>query len=175
MTIKEITNKLLAEGYLVLIDRKPVLTAKFEKEIGYGASQLKTASQNEQLVLRDNKIVTELIKPTSYTDNPKEVWNAFIADVELPHRVSDGKGGQYTIRHYSLPVAKRLMKIIADPKIDYTRLVQSTKHYYKTVTYKNILSNYIDKGIWEGEYEQWDNKIVVNQQIRDGSNRWESE
>lgn len=159
MTFKETVNWLLEEGYLVLVAGRPVLTAKFEKEVGF----VDNTSVVEKMTSRE--ISNELIKPTTYTDNPKEVWNIFIEDASIPHRVSDGKGGQYTVRHWSPTIAKKLMKIISDPKIDYTRLVESTKHYYKTVTYKNILSNYIDKEIWLHEYESYStnkNKPVPN-------------
>lgn len=157
MEIKEITSKLLEEGYLVLVSGKPILTAKFERELGHEDKAVHPTVEGVTKVLELEKNV--IIKPTTYTDDLKEIWNAFILDCELPHRVSDNRGGTYTIRQYSKGIAGRLKKIIADPKTDYTRLVESTKHYYKTVSYKSILSNYIDKEIWLSEYELWNTKI----------------
>lgn len=168
MTIEEIADKLLVNGYLVLIAGKPVLTAKFERALGY---EDKTPVSEK---LTPKQISNELVKPTTYTDDLKEIWNAFISDCDLPHRVSDNRGGTYTIRQYSKGIAGRLKRIIADPALDYTRLVESTKHYYRTVSYKSILSNYIDKEIWLSEYENY-NSNKIQDRVNDGSNRWETE
>jgi hypothetical protein len=159
--IKELVKWAEKQQYLVYINNEPVLTAKFYRE------------HRVEKELSPKQISNELTRPTTYTNDLKEIWNAFIVDADIPWRVSDNKGGQYTIRQYSKGVAKRLSTIISDPKVDYKRLVDSTKQYYKTVTYKNLLSNYIDKEIWKDAYENYKENSIIP--VNDGSSPWESE
>jgi hypothetical protein len=88
--------------------------------------------------------------------------------------VQDDKGGLYSIRQYSLGTAKSLMKIIADPSINYNKLVQSTKYYYNTTKYKLILSNYISKAVWRDAYDNY-GAASKESNLADGANRWETE
>lgn len=166
MTIKEIANKLLEEGYLVLVAGKPVLTARFERALGYEDK----APIIEKLTPK--QVSNELVKPTTYTDNPKEVWNEFIENCCIPWRVKNNRGETYTLRHYSSGIAKSLMKIISDPNIDYTRLVNSTKDYYKNTSYKMLVSNYLSKEVWKDCYENYnkDKKSGAS----DGNAFWET-
>lgn len=164
MEIKEITKWLLDNGYLVLVNSRPILTAKFERELGY---------QSTPQELTPVQISNELTKPTTYTNDPKIIWNAFITDADIPHRVKSTDGTSYTVRQYGALVAKKLMKIIEDPRIDYKRLTESTRNYYKTTSYKLLLSNYIVKDIWYHEYQNWGTKQQVH--TGDGGNRWERE
>lgn len=161
---KEVIQWLLDEGYLVLVDGRPIITSKLEKEIGYIAPI--------PITLTPQQISNELTKPTTYSTDPKAVWNKFIEDSSIPHRVITKDGSSYTVRQYGVAVAKRLLKIINDPKIDYQRLVDSTRNYYKTTDYKHLLSNYIVKDIWYHEYESW-KPGAQKKDARDGSNPWE--
>jgi hypothetical protein len=168
MSFKEIAQKLLDDGYLVLVSGKPILTAKFEKEIGY---ETKTPIET---ILSPKQVSNELVKPTTYTDNPKEVWNAFVDSCEIPWRTRTTSNETYTLRQYSLGIAKTLMRIINDPKIDYKRLVESTKQYYKTTSYKMVLSNYLAKEVWRDAYENYTVKSIKLDST-DGSSLWETE
>ena len=149
MTVKECATWLLENGYAVIVHNTLILTAKF----------------TEQLNLQSQEPTIKVVKP----DDKKEIWNKFCTDAEIPHRVSSPHGGVYTVRQYSPSMAIKLKNII--DKVDYRRLVESTKHYYKTVSYKALLSNYLDKEIWRSEYEAWkENKPVPN---NDGSSMLE--
>lgn len=157
---------------MMLVDGRPILTAKFEKEVGY------TREGNSTTTV---EVVSEPItSPTDSGEAMKRVtdlkllWNTFITDSEIPHRVKTTDGGSYTIRQYGAAVARKLQKIIQDPKIDYWRLVEATKHYYKVTSYKHLLSNYISKDIWFHEYNNW-SVSKQQDQVSDGSSRWESE
>lgn len=169
MSFKEIAQKLLDDGYLVLVSGKPVLTAKFEKEIGY-VDKVSMLTNT----LSPKQISNELVKPTTYTDNPKEVWNAFVDSCEIPWRTRTTNNETYTLRQFSVGIAKTLMKIISDPKIDYVRLVESTKQYYKTTSYKMVLSNYLAKEVWKDAYENY-NVRSIKVDSTDGSSLWETE
>jgi hypothetical protein len=172
MIVKDTAKWLLDNAYMILVHGRPILTAKFEKELGYNRE-----SQEEQ-------VPEESIVPVSSPNNsgdamkritdPKDVWNAFIHDAEIPHRVKSTDGSTYTVRQYGASVARKLQKIIQDPKIDYWRLVESTKNYYRVTSYKALLSNYIGKDIWLNEYQEW-NKDKTQIKLSDGGNRWETE
>lgn len=140
MEIKRVTAWLLEKGYMIMVSGEPVLTSKLYKELG---------------INKEIKEPTKIQIAAKYVNDPKEVWNRFIKDAEVPHRVKAPDGATYTVRQYSQANALRLLRIIQKPEIDYNRLVQSTKNYYQTVTYKALLSNYIEKGLWEHEYDAW--------------------
>jgi len=162
MELKQVTQWLLDNGYAHVVNGESfVLTQKFISELGLSVQQVPVTTIRSKTLSGD---------PT--LEELKEVWTEFKNDCLLPHRVTATDGRQYTILQFSKGVAKRLYKIISDPKIDYNRLVESTKHYYATVAYKALLSNYIDKDIWVHEYENWGKKETT---VTDGSNRWESE
>ena len=144
MDLKTCAQWLIDNQYAVLHNNHYVLTNKFFKELN----------------LKDGNVQPVIEKPfipeVRVQDNKKDVWNKFCTDAEIPHRVTAPGGGTYTVRQYSLANANRLIKIISDPNIDYKTLVESTRNYYRTVTYKTMLSNYFEKEIWRGEYEMWE-------------------
>jgi GTP-sensing pleiotropic transcriptional regulator CodY len=113
------------------------------------------------------KTSTELVKYKVTENEKKEIWNKFIADTKIPHRVTTSTG-TYTVRQFSLPAANCLLKIVKDPAIDYNRLVKSTNNYYNTVTYKILLSKYLLNGVWKDEYEHYKESIETS-----GGNRFE--
>jgi len=156
--LREAVQWLLDNGYGVMVSGQFVPTQKLNNELGGG----------------DEIVIPLRVATISNPSDRKELWNKFIADAEIPHRVTSPNGtGQYTVRQYSEVAVKALVKIVNDPSINYERLVASTKHYYKTVSYKQILSNYLVNGTWKHEYDEYkpENKAVQN---NDGSNRWES-
>lgn len=169
---KQLVEGLLQDGYLILVGGKPVLTAKFEKELGYKSQEVAMTPIQKEIVKSENVMNSgDVMKKIT---DPKLAWNTFILDAEIPHRVKSTDGSTYTIRQYSQSIARKLLKIIQDPKVDYWKLVESTKNYYKTTSYKALLSNYISKDIWMNEYSEWKGtgKTVT---LGDGGNRWESE
>lgn len=169
MEFKKIVEWLLSNEYLVLVGGKPVPTVRFEREIGYvaPAEVILTPRQISQELVQQGVVTSsEAIKKLT---DPKLVWNAFIADSSIPHRVKSPDGLTYTIRQYGASVARKLMKIIQDPKVDYWRLVESTKHYYQVTTYKQLLSNYIDKDVWRHEYDSYSIKSKKDYSIGGGN------
>lgn len=130
-------------GYAIRINDEVVFTKKLNLELSGKATVSPPGTPVPEAVL------------SPVTKDKKEVWNQFIADAEIPHRVKSPDGGVYTVRQYSPKIAAQLVRIINTPGVDYKRLVESTKNYYKTVNYKSLLSNYIDKEIWKGEYDNW--------------------
>lgn len=171
---KELLNELLDNQYMVLVAGRPMFTSKFEKELGYIPpitipSIMGTDVVSPEMVL--TMATANSAEAMKKIGDLKLLWNAFIVDASVPWRVKSDSGNTYTVRQYSQNIARKLQKIIQDPKIDYWRLAESTKNYYKTVTYKHLLSNYIGKDIWYHEYQSY-NKDGKNS-IDDGSNRWE--
>ena len=172
MNVKEVAQWLLDNAYMMLVSGKPVLTAKFDKELGYVVEVPTLSSVKETITVSVPITSGEAIKRLS---DPKDVWNAFIHDADIPHRVKATDGSTYTVRQYGTNVARKLQKIIQDPAIDYWKLVEATKNYYKVTTYKQLLSNYIAKDIWKHEYSEWLKGNKQQIQVSDGGSRWESD
>lgn len=150
MTLKKNIQWLIDNGYCVLVNKTIVFTSKVNQELkGSGISA----------AIEEPPTPKEEIKGLS--DDPKQVWAKFIEDAEIPHRVIAPDGGRYTVRQYSPANAKKLVAIINNARVDYIKLVESTKNYYKTVTYKALLSNYLEKDLWVHEYNEWKGKAKV--------------
>ncbi len=160
---KELYDILFKHGYAVVVDNKPVLTKKFNDLFPKPLTQVVVPPIKE----------TFIYKPLiGFADDKKSVWNQFISDAEIPHRVNATTGGQYTVRQFSKPAAEALYKIVHDPVVDYNVLVASTKNYYKTVTYKILLSKYLLNDVWKDEYAYYQNK-GDRREASQGENRFE--
>jgi hypothetical protein len=152
MEIKKVVKWLLDNNYAVLVDGEIILTRKLADEL----SGIQVSEGKPKI----GRIVVN-------TDEKKELWNKFILDCEVPHRVTSPDGKIYTIRQYNKQAVDKLISILKDPTINYQRFVESTKNYYKTVTYKNTLSNYLIREIWRGEYD------YLPEHTTQGDNRFE--
>lgn len=161
MTLKESLKWLVDNGYCVVVHNQVVFTKKTQQEL---------AGSGLKAVIQEIETPADVIKQLAAGDS-KLVWNKFIEDAGIPHRVKAPDGGVYTVRQYSASNAKRLVSIINDPAVDYQRLVDSTKSYYDTVSYKALLSNYFEKGLWRHEYDEWKGKKPIN--MGSGGNRIE--
>lgn len=155
MELIEKVKWLLENDYLVVIDSTPILTAKFYDELKY-------VPPKEEI-----KVVKKI---NTTKDNKKDIWNKFIEDAEVPWRVKATDGGIYTVRQYNLPAVNKLIKILNDPEIDNEILVLSTKSYYKTVSYKLLLSKYLLNDVWLSEYKEWGK---AKESSSSGENRFE--
>jgi hypothetical protein len=131
---------LLKNGYLAQVNGEITLTGKFKRTF----NPLESAK------------AAEVFKESPPIFTQKDIWEKFVKDAEIPHRVSNQKGQSYTVRQYSNALANRLAKIIADPDIDYKTLVQSTKNYYRSNAFKFTLHNYFEKEVWKIEYDNYE-------------------
>jgi len=167
MALKEVIQWMLNNGYGLLVNKQFVLTDKVNEEL-FNKSVIQSSVEVVRTSTEVVKTSTEVVKYKATEDEKKEVWNKFISDTKIPHRVNTGTG-VYTVRQYNLPAANALLKIIKDPAIDYSRLVKSTNNYYNTVTYKILLSKYLLNGVWKDEYDNYQQ----NSRVNDGSTKWE--
>lgn len=154
-------NYLLENGYLAMINGEITFTGKFKREFNPVPA----------------KKLEEIFPDTNTAGTREEIWRKFIKDAEIPHKATATNGKQYTIRQYSPGIANKLMQIIKEVD-DYNVLVESTKLYYKSNSYKKILSNYIDQQIWRDEYERYeqakkDGKLQTILAAGSGGNRFE--
>ena len=164
MILKDCVNYLLENGYGLVVSGQFVITKKLNDDL-FNRTPNVITPEPPQVMIPGKPIVTKATLG-------KDLWNTFITDAEIPYRVTAPDGQTYTVRQYSPSIAKKLIGMINDPNIDYSILVASTKHYYKTITYKALLSNYIDKEIWLGEYQAWkENK--GKHTANDGNNLFE--
>lgn len=160
MNLREAVRWLLDHDYGVMVNGQFHPTQKLHGELGV---------ETPLIMMPIRRAEPAYSTPVSHLTDRKEIWNQFIEDACIPHRVKSPNGGIYTVRQYSLSAVNALVKIISDPNIDYTRFVESTKHYYKTVDYKRILGNYLTDGTWKGEYDEYDKHAADTS----GGNRWE--
>jgi hypothetical protein len=168
MILKEVIQWMLSNGYGLLVNNQFVITSKVNQELFNTPviqSSVEVVKTSTELV----KTSTELVKYKVTEQEKKDIWNKFIADTKIPHRVDTGTGS-YTVRQYNLPAANVLVKLVKDPQINYEKLVKSTNHYYTTVTYKILLSKYLLNGVWKDEYDNY----KENSKANDGSSKWET-
>ncbi len=169
MDLKQVVQWLLDNKYGLVVNNQFVLTQKLNQEL------FDRPITNEVATVQVNQmpevVVVATTVPVSSPDNKKTIWNEFIERCAIPHRVKATDGGVYTVRQFSPSAVNKLIQIIKDPLIEYDRLVESTKHYYATVSYKALLSNYLLKDIWRGEYDNFKPGNISN--TGDGSSRWE--
>lgn len=163
MNLRGVTQWLLDNEYGIMVGGKFVITQKFNSELGGWTNDAPPVPFVREAVAIEEPVVTML------TDK-KLLWNRFIEDAEVPWRVKAPDGGIYTVRQYSASAVNNLVKIINDPSVNYQRLVESTKEYYKTVTYKKLLSNYLNDGIWKSAYDEYGK----NPPVGGSENRWET-
>ena len=150
-------NFLLDNEYLTVVNGKLVITNKLHRE-----TKLKVRERVEVLFPDQPTLITR-----------EAIWNKFITDACIPYQAEGSSGRKYTIRQYSSGLADELIKIIKS--VDYKILVESTKRYYNTATYKLILSNYIRKNVWKEEYKRYEEGLKSNSlAYGQGGNAWES-
>lgn len=123
--LKQAIDYMLSNGYVAFVNGELVITNKLKREFVANADLL----------------------------TKKEVWDKFIQDADIPHRVSGSDGKFYTIRQYSPKVGNLLLAAIK--ACDYDVLVESTKRYYKSTGYKLVLSNYFERRVWVEEYNRY--------------------
>jgi hypothetical protein len=149
---------LLGNGYLAVIDGKVTITGRFEREF-----RPTTQSRLQELF--------------PGTISREEIFKKFIDDAKIPHKALGTDGKFYTIRQYSPGIADRLIQIIKSVQ-NYEILVESTKLYYTSNSFKKTFSNYIDQKIWKDEYERYEqdkaagrtNMVTV---VSSGGNKFE--
>ncbi len=167
MTLKICIQWLLDNNYGILVDGFFVTTKKLNDEL-VGPNNIPPGT----IINRVDQVSEEIQRKEENLQYKKDVWTKFCDDAGIPYRVIAPGGSRYTVRQFSSGIASKLIRIIKDPNINYTRLVESTKNYYATVTYKALLSNYFDKELWRVEYDSFD-KIKNNSTPNDSSSRWE--
>lgn len=141
LDLKIAIDFLLKNGYLAHVDNQLVITNKLRREF--------------------NPIPADRVEAL-FPDNPeiidkKMVWAKFIQDAQVPYNCVGTDGRKYTIRQYGSEVADILVRIIRS--CDYKVLVESTKRYYQSNSFKVILSNYFKKDIWREEYNRYEQDI----------------
>lgn len=132
MTLKEVTDWMMQNGYMVCIKGKYRVTSKFTQELSGSPSSALTVTKSE------NDWVT------AYLD--------FIKAAEVPVR-GFIQGKPYDLNKYSEVAMKAFRKMIESEGIVYAVLVKSTMLYYKTRTsYPVTVGRYIAEGFWRTDY-----------------------
>jgi hypothetical protein len=168
MNLKQINDYLIKEGYLISIRGKPILTNKYFRDI------LKDGKVSVTLpVLKDMQVVKQEQKKVLLSSG-KELFKKFAEDAHVPFRVSNGMGGEYTVKSYSADATKifiQIMNRVSKGELDYNILTASTRLYYAKGSHKKTLSNYFIEDVWEGEYMEFKKKVEsgkVEQHIKKG-------
>lgn len=123
-------------------------------------------SEGYMLVHRGTLVLTEKFyntlgqkpPPKAPTDN-KDLFKEFLKQSEVPVKVPWGKGrpGGWNCGFYSLGAEKAFTRILKTPSLDYSRLVASTRQFYKGDGGKYTIQNYLEQGYWETAYDSYNN------------------
>lgn len=163
MTTKKVHEFLTAHNLIALIKGEWVLTNNYTRAL------YNEENRDEEPTLEDsilNKTETK-VKPVVSILTRKEIFETFKKDAEVPWRVTTESGTTYTVSSISKEALNVLCKVIE--RVDYERLCQSTKAYYKSNIAKKGLTNYFLHGEWEGIYENYKN--IKN--LSEGTNKFE--
>jgi hypothetical protein len=100
------------------------------------------------------------IRPTKESDT--DLFKQFMKDADIPFRITSSDGGQYTVKTTSKEAVKaygKVLRKIEKGEVNYLNLVYSTKMYYKNEKlFRQTILNYLSKGTWEFEYQQFVDK-----------------
>lgn len=154
MQLKEVVQWMLENNYMVAVNGKYRVTAKFNKEM--------TGVEKGLIVTKSGPMVLEAGLSPAVTNTKTEDWTSayiqFISDAQVPSR-SESSTGSYDVNKYSEPGMKAFKKAIESGVI-YAILVKSTMLYYKThKRYAVKIGNYMSDGIWRTDYETLKNSV----------------
>lgn len=168
MTLKQINDYLIKEGYLISIRGKPILTNKYFRGI------LSNKGDTFNLPVVIDSRVAKVEKRKLDLVGAKILMKKLVEDSMVPHRIEDGRGGSYTVKTYGKAGVEKfceVMNMVAEGQLDYQILVASTRLYYARGGYKKTISNYFADEVWEGEYMEFKKKLdtgKVERHIKDG-------
>lgn len=150
MTEKEAIELLIEKGYIIPIKGKYSLTGEFHRNYIPVSTELAVVSKeitvNSKAVVKSENIATV-----------KDLLKKFVKDADIPYRIKTDNGS-YTVSAVSAEGVKAFGNILK-AGFDYQILVYSTKLYYKRNSYRKTLTNYLTKGDWEVEYQEFKNKL----------------
>lgn len=168
--LKKVVQYLLDNEYAVVVNGEVVITAKLNKTLKGEFKEL----DKPVSIIGSGRTAQEL-DAALFPDEKRLLWDKFIQDADIPYRVvSPNTRDVYTVRQWNKVACKKLLGIISNPKVDYNTLVESTKNYYATVSYKKTLTNYLNDDIWAQEYLEWVKNKGRTAPRNDGSNWAES-
>lgn len=137
VNLKEATEYLVANGYMLCIKGKYKVTRKFYKEIEHPAGAL----------------VTQQLPVVRIAEAWPERYLQFIRDAGVPARREGSKGNVYDTNKYS-DGAMKVFKKILESGIKYELLVLSTGLYYKSSVNSPVaIGRYIEEGLWRTDYD----------------------
>jgi len=109
---------------------------------------------------KDLELITKLpeapvIRKLSRGEELRELWRTFVTEADIPSIAITQTGGSYFLRPYSESGALELKKVLSTAGVSRQRLIESTKFYYRTVSFKKTLLNYLRDGVWEEAYNNY--------------------
>jgi len=161
MNLQQALDFLLDNGYLAIVKRKVVVTNKMTREISQIPLKELEGKQQEMAIAPN-----------------KDIWDKFMKDADVPHKVIATDGKAYTVKQFSPQILQKLISIIQQVK-DYHILTESTKLYYRSNAYKLTFKNYLEREVWKNEYEKYEEALKSPSQLNrllsagSGKNRFE--
>jgi hypothetical protein len=158
---------------MAIIKGKYIVTAKFNKEI--------TGTEQGLVLLQGN--IPAVIEPAVAKDITwKDLYTRFILEAGVPKRVQGPSGDPYHVNIYSEVGMKAFRKAIEKEKVEYPKLVASTKLYYAgSVPYKVAIGRYMSEGMWRTGYDEFEQSLnsgTLNEHIKQSTNesysRWKT-
>ena len=134
MDIEQTVEYLTGQDYAIWTGGKLVLTNKF-----YRRFPLQAIGEvvSKEVVSKEEKVIL----------TPKEKFQQFMEDAEVPFRVTTSQGAQYTVKTTSPTAIKSFTDALK--RASYDDLVLATKWYYKqTKLMRKTIGNYFSEDIW---------------------------
>lgn len=157
MSEKEAIEVLIEKGYIIPIKGKYQLTGEFHRNYIPVSTELAVVSRemtvNSKAIVKSENIATV-----------KDLLKKFVKDADIPYRIKTDSGS-YTVSAISAEGVKAFGNILkavdseGNRLYNYEVLVYSTKLYYKRDSYRKTLTNYLVKGDFEVEYEEFKSKM----------------
>jgi hypothetical protein len=154
MDINEVHKYLKDNKYLFEFQGKLYITSKYPRDLRRAETITIGSSTSLVHVAGDNGV-----QVVEYLETTKERFKRFIAEAEVPYRITTDTGKSYTANAYSLPAERILNKALKEG-FDWRGLVMSAKLYYKSKGFKQKVSNYFVTGTWESEYDELVKKLT---------------
>jgi hypothetical protein len=153
MNINEVNKYLRDNKYVLEFQGKLHITSKYIRDLRRAEVINLDSSTSLVHVVGDTGI-----QVVEYIETSKERFKRFVAEAEVPYRITMENGKSYTANAHNISAEKVLNKALKDG-FDWRGLVASAKLYYKGRGFKQKIGNYFITGTWESEYDELVKKL----------------
>jgi hypothetical protein len=145
-TLQEAVQFLLDNGYMAIIKKRYIVTAKFNKEMTGVHAGLTLLVGNYPAVIEPS-----VPKQISWPD----LYKQFILEAKVPARIINSRGEPYATNIYSEPGMKAFRKALEKESMTYQLMVECTQLYYSSsIGMKVAIGRFMEEGMWRTYYQE---------------------